>query len=261
MGYLAKDCRSRSTASVTACFSCGEEGHFSRECPDRTSKGDGCISMMRQFESIFKPSVRGPDKPVGMGQARMPKVVRFDLTTKGPITGKGSKFNEQIARMTIYLQDIRYKRDAIVDSGASIPLVGHSQIWDVPHRLVSSRNSQILGMQEHSLPVLGKVKLLVRLDLRMWEHSFYVLDDSKCKMQNVILRNNFGEKAGLVLDLTDHRGYCKDTYLMMSALDGEYTPPADERKDHKSVEVREVNLAENDLTAIGDLQDEIGSGS
>ena len=90
----------------------------------------------------------------------------------------------------------------------------------------------------------------------MLEHNFFVLDDSKCKMHNVILGNDFGEKAGLVLDLTDHRVYYKDTFLMMSALDGGYTPPADERKVREPVEVREVNLPENDLTAIGDLRDE-----
>ena len=83
-----------------------------------------------------------------------------------------------------------------------------------------------------------------------------MLDDSKCTMQNIILKNDFGEKAGLVLDLTDHRVYYKDTYLMMSALDGGYTPPADERKVRESADVREVNLPENDLTAIGDLRDE-----
>ena len=74
-------------------------------------------------------------------------------------------------------------------------------------------------------------------------------------MHNVILGNDFGEKAGLVVDLTNHRVY-KDTYLLMSAMDGGHTPAADERKDHKSAEVREVNLPENDLMAIGDLRDE-----
>ena len=48
------------------------------------------------------------------------------------------------------------------------------------------------------------MNLLVRLGQRMWEHTFFVLDDSKCTMNNIILGNDFGEKAGLVLDLTDH---------------------------------------------------------
>ena len=41
----------------------------------------------------------------------------------------------------------------------------------------------------------------------------------------------------------------------MSALDGGHAPPADERKDSQSAEVREVNLPENDLTAIGNVRD------
>ena len=212
------------------------------------------MSMMRQCELILKPSVMAPIELGLTGTGKTPKVVRFALTTKGPITGKGSKFHEQIAQMTVYLQDNRYKRDAIGDSGASVSVIRQSQIRDVPHRLLSSGNSKIYGVQEHSLPVGGKVNLLVRLGQRMWEHNFFVLDDSKCKMHNVILGNDFGEKAGLILDLTDHRVYYKDTYLM-SALDGGYTPPADERKVHESVEVREVNLPENDLTAIGDIRD------
>ena len=212
--------------------------------------------MMRQYESILKPSVTAPAELGLTGPGKTPKVVRFALTTKEPVRGKGSKFHEQISRMTIYLHDIRHPRDAILDSGASVSVVGQSQIRDIPHRLLSSGNRRILGMQEHSLPVVGKVNFLVRLGQRMWEHIFFVLDDSKCKVHNVILGTDFGEKAGLVLDSTDHRVYYKDTYLMMSALDGGYTPPADEGKVRKSVEVREVNLPENDLTAIGDLRDE-----
>ena len=73
-------------------------------------------------------------------------------------------------------------------------------------------------------------------------------------MHNVILGNDFGEKAGLVVDLTDHRVYYKDTYLMMSALDGGHAPAADER-DNNSAEVREVHLPENNLMAI-ELRDE-----
>ena len=111
-------------------------------------------------------------------------------------------------------------------------------------------------MQEHSLPVVGKVNLFVRLGQRMWEHTFFVLDDSTCKIHNVILGTDFGEKAGLVLDSTDHRVYYKDTYLMMSALDGGYTPPADEGKVREPAAMRKVNLPENDLTAIEDLRDE-----
>ena len=160
--------------------------------------------MLRQFESILKPSVMAPAELGLTGPGKTPKVVHFALTTKEPVRGKGSKFHEQIARMTIYLHDISHKRNAIVESGVSVSVVGQSQIRDVPHRLLSSGNRRILGMQEHSLPVVGKVNLLVRLGQRMWEHTFFVLDDSKCKIHNVILGTDFGEKAGLVLDLTDH---------------------------------------------------------
>ena len=85
-----------------------------------------------------------------LGQQKIPKEVRFALTIKEPIKGKGAKFHEQIARMTVYLQDIQYPRDEIVDSGASISVVGSSQIKGIPHSLLSSGNSSILGMQEQS---------------------------------------------------------------------------------------------------------------
>ena len=84
--------------------------------------------MLRQFESILKPSVTAPLELGLMGPGKTPKVVRFALTTKEPVRGKGSKFHEKIARMTIYLHDISHKRDAIVDSGASVSVVGQSQI-------------------------------------------------------------------------------------------------------------------------------------
>ena len=108
--------------------------------------------------------------------------------------------------MTVYLEDIRNPRDAIVNSGASISVVGRSQIKDIPHQLLSIGKSWILGMQEHSLPVMGKVQLLIRLGQQIFEHLFYVLDDTGCKMHNV-LGNDFGEKAGLIVNLTDHRVY------------------------------------------------------
>ena len=69
----------------------------------------------------------------------------------------------------------------------------------------------------------------------------YVLDDSKCRMHNVILGNNFGEKAGLVVDLTDHRIYYEDTYLMMLALDGGHAPAADERRDNNAAYLKQSN--------------------
>ena len=81
-----------------------------------------------------------------------------------------------------------------------------------------------------------------------------MLDDSKCRMHNVILGNDFGEKAGLIADLTDQ--FITRTFPLMSALDGGHTPAVDERRNHKSADVREVNLPENDLKAIGDLRDE-----
>ena len=42
----------------------------------------------------------------------------------------------------------------------------------------------------------------------------------------------------------------------MSALDGGHATAVDEKKDHQSAEVREVNLSENDIKAIGNLWDE-----
>ena len=65
---------------------------------------------------------------------------------QGTDNGEGSKFHEQISRMTVYLHNICYPRDAIVDTGASITMVGSSQIRDIPHRLLSSGKSRILGM-------------------------------------------------------------------------------------------------------------------
>ena len=40
----------------------------------------------------------------------------------------------------------------------------------------------------------------------------------------MILGNDFGPKAGLILDLTEQRVYFKDTCLLMSALDQPYHP-------------------------------------
>ena len=93
------------------------------------------------------------------GQKKIPKVVRFALTTKEPIMGKGSKFHEQISRMTVYLHDICYPRDAIVDTGASISVVGSSQIRDIPHQLLSIGKSRVL------------VLLTVRLGQQIFEHN------------------------------------------------------------------------------------------
>ena len=62
--------------------------------------------------SILKPSVKAPEEPTKPGQ-KVPKVVRFALTMKEPMKGKGSKFHEQIAQMNIYFEDIQYPRDAI----------------------------------------------------------------------------------------------------------------------------------------------------
>ena len=102
--------------------------------------------------------------------------------------------------------------------------------------------------------MIGKVQLIIRLAHRIFEHNFFVLDDSKCRMHNVILENDFGEKAGLVVDLTDHQTYYKDTYLM-SALDGGHVSAADGRRGDNAAEEREVHLPENDITAI-DVRDE-----
>ena len=142
MGHLARDCRTRPLASETACFSCGKEVHFSRDCPDQPNR-EGRVSMLRQFESILKPSVTAPMELGLTGPGKTPKVVRFALTTKAPVMGNESKFHEQIARMTIYLQDISHQRDAILDTGASISVIGQSHLRDIPHRLLSSGNSKI----------------------------------------------------------------------------------------------------------------------
>ena len=65
----------------------------------------------------------------------------------------------------------------------------------------------------------GKVKMGTLLGKRVFDHMNYMMDDSACRMHNVILGNYFGVKAGLILDLTEQRVYYKDKYLMMSALD------------------------------------------
>ena len=83
-----------------------------------------------------------------------------------------------------YLTDIRYPRDAIVDSGVSVSAVGKLQTKETPHRLLSCRTSRILGMQEHRLPVVGKVQLAIRLGERVFDHKLYVMDDKSagCRM-------------------------------------------------------------------------------
>ena len=56
--------------------------------------------MLHQYESILKPSVTAPADLRITGPEKMPKVVRFALTTKEPVRGKGSKFHEQISRIS-----------------------------------------------------------------------------------------------------------------------------------------------------------------
>ena len=84
--------------------------------------------------------------------------------------------------MTIYLNDIQYPRDAIVDTGASVSIVGLFAIKDIPHQMMSAGNSKLMGVQENRLTALGRVKLIVRLGQRSWGHLFYVLDDTACEM-------------------------------------------------------------------------------
>ena len=82
------------------------------------------LSIMRRQDDIIWPLICGPEEVTIPGLLKRPKVVRFDLMTKPPMHSKGYKFHEQIARVTIYLWDMRYQRDAIVESGASISMVG-----------------------------------------------------------------------------------------------------------------------------------------
>ena len=60
-------------------------------------------------------------------------------------------------------------------------------------------------MQEHRLPVMGKVQMAIRLGERILSHLFFVMDDKECRMHNVILGKDFGEKASLIVYLTDHK--------------------------------------------------------
>ena len=50
------------------------------------------------------------------------------------------------------------------------------------------------------------------------------MDDKDCQMHNVILGLDFGMKTGLLFDLTDKHVYYKDTFQIITALDGPYKP-------------------------------------
>ena len=139
---MATACRTRPLSSPTACYTCNEEGHIARDCPDKAKKGNKRVSVVEQAgdhvrRSILKPSVEGSQHVAGTGELWTQKVVRFALTDRKPATRRGSKFHEQIARMTIYLNDIQYPRDAVVDTGASVSIVGLSAIKDIPHQMLS----------------------------------------------------------------------------------------------------------------------------
>ena len=83
------------------------------------------------------------------------------------------------------------------------------------------------------------------------------MDDKNCRMHNVILGLDFGEKAGLLFDLTDKRVYYKDTFLM-SAVDKPYRPDVHHvfGKEVQTSRNEGVGLPENDLSKIGEIHDE-----
>ena len=79
-------------------------------------------------------------------------------------------------------------------------------------------------MQEHHLPVIGTVELLVLLVDQGFRHTFYEMDDKECRMRNVILRIAFGKKAGLIYYLAEQKVYYKDNFMIMSRLDEPFGP-------------------------------------
>ena len=79
-------------------------------------------------------------------------------------------------------------------------------------------------MQEYHLPVIEKLELYIRLGEWLFVHWFYITDNSACWMHNVILRNDLGKKAGLIINLTEQPIYNKDMFLLLSALDQPFKP-------------------------------------
>ena len=65
-------------------------------------------------------------------------------------------------------------------------------------------------MQENCLPILGVVDLDIRL--RVFNHSFYMMNNSACNMHNLVLGVDIGQVAGLIVNLSEQRIYYKNTF-------------------------------------------------
>ena len=97
-------------------------------------KSDGRVNMVkRPTIDVLKPSICGPEGNTKPGSPKTPMVVRINLSTQPAKKPGESQFHEQCPRLTVYLEYIYISRDAIVDSGAFISIVGQSQLQGVPH--------------------------------------------------------------------------------------------------------------------------------
>ena len=112
-----------------------------RDCTLKKPKSDGRVNMVkRPTIDILKP-IRGPDGNPMPGMSKTPKVARFDLCTQHAKKLEESRMHEKCPRLTDYLENIYCRREAIVDSWASISIVGQSQLQGVPHRLIRKQDS------------------------------------------------------------------------------------------------------------------------
>ena len=154
------------------------------------------------------------------GIPKIPKVVKFNLSTKPPKKVGESQLHEQCPRLTVYLENIDNKQDASGQLGFHIDCRTITTSRDIPMtgKEARSMNPRDAGA---SLTCDWNRGLDDSTGDRGFLYSFYVMDDKECQMRNVILGNDFGKRVGLIYDLANQRVYYKDTFLIMSALDGQ----------------------------------------
>ena len=229
--FLPKENKEEPDFSEVLCFHCGKKGHYANNCTN--DRIEGChhcgkpghkaVDCRSKKKTMHWTKAAGLETVGGIYDRQVQQIRECCLLIGQPDAKLCVKFqsldlavNHEDSKMLnvpqVPVTIEKRKTVAVVDSGASVSIVDQCFVNKLSATLETTPVPRIEAVNGDLLPLVCHVKLNVQLGGRIIPHKFYVLEGGSSSVTTLVLGNDFGRTAKLVISPSGPSVYFESDY-------------------------------------------------